>query len=177
MSNNTSQHPKSDIIVDDAIVQATSNLEIEDKNQDNQLEYLITESELEKMQALSKALRTSVNQLPGWAISYANFVKKKINEADPNQPEVEAQKIWQKWKDDQIKHYQNELNAQKDMMKNSQKKHRYQRLLILTQELADKLEELGMENAPGECIFLGVVLMHEKLIVNTTLPVNNPIQV
>lgn len=175
MNTNTSRNPQSDIIVDEAIVQATSNLETEEKNENSQVEYLLTESELEKMQALSKALRTSVNQLPEWAISYANFVKKRINEADPNQPEVEAQKIWQKWKNDQIKHYQNELNAQKDMMENSQKKHRYQRFLILTQELADKLEDLGMKKAPGKCIFLGVVLMYEKLIVNTTLPVNNQI--
>lgn len=177
MSKNTSQNPKSDIIADAAIAQATSNLEIEDKNQDNQLEYLLTESELKKMQALSEALRTSLNQLAGWAISYANFVKKKINEADPNQPVVEVQKIWQEWKDDQLKHYQNELHDQKDMMNNSQKKQRYQRTLMLTQDIADKLEELGMKTTPGECIFLGVILMHHNLIVNTTLPGKQPSQV
>lgn len=174
MTNNTSQNTQSDIIVDDAIFHATRYLEREDKNQENQLEYWLTESALEKMQALSQALRTGTTQLPGWAISYANFVHKKLKNSDTTKPEIEPQNNWQTWRDEQLKHYHNELNAQKDLMNNSKTKHRYHRTLILTQDMAEKLEELGMTTTPGECIVLGFILMYHNLIETSTLPWNQP---
>ncbi|MGL4501783.1 MAG: hypothetical protein ACRCU2_22125 [Planktothrix sp.] len=177
MSTNPSQGPQSDIILNAAVVQATSNLETEKKNKNTQVECMLTESELKKMQALSKALRTSISDLAGRAISYANFVHHTITKPDPKKPEIETQKIWQEWKDGQLKHYHNELDAQKDLMKDAKQKDRYQRKFMLTQELTDKLEELGMKKTPEEGIFLGVILLHEKLITNPTLPVTQPIQV
>lgn len=65
-------------IEDEAIAQGIHNFERLKNQENHSIKYQLTESEINKIVALSKALRTGTQQLPDWAISYIHFVNQQI---------------------------------------------------------------------------------------------------
>ncbi|AMW27620.1 hypothetical protein [Arthrospira platensis] len=157
-------------IEDEAIAQGIHNFERLKNQENHSIKYQLTESEINKIVALSKALRTGTQQLPDWAISYIHFVNQQI-QAEQTQSQKDLAENWTKWKQKQIQNYRHDLKIQQDRISHPAQQSRYHRSLELNTEISDKLEALGMKENIDECIFLGISLMYENLILGATLPI------
>lgn len=163
-------------IEDSAIAQGIHNFEQSKNEANKRIKYQLTESEIQKMVGISKALRTRTQQLPDWAISYIHFLDQQI-QAEQTKSNKESEENWIRWKEKQIQSYRHDLSVQQDMMNHPAKESRYNRVLELNTEISDKLEELGMKENVGECIFMGISLMYKNLIECAMFTIENKKQV
>ncbi len=120
------------------------------------ISYNLTPSQLSKIQKLAEALRTSTGNLPNSAISYFHYLNKRANSED-----------WENKIDREIRDYQQELKeVEKKITSSKKERHKYSKEFIPSPDISKKLEELDMTDRVGECIFVGINLMHKNLIEN-----------